>query len=101
MRKSALDLKEDKGMSKSETTVTITHSYGLHLRAAGTLAQKASSFEAEITLTMNTLTANAKSIMSVLALAAKGATLTIEAQGKDADDAVSTLKSHRQRLRPE
>ena len=55
-------------MSKSETTVTITHSYGLHLRAAGTLAQKASSFDAEITLTMNTLTANAKSIMSVLAL---------------------------------
>ena len=81
-------------MSKSETTVTITHSYGLHLRAAGTLAQKASSFEAEITLTMNALTANAKSIMSVLALAApKGATLTIEAEGKDADDAVSTLKS--------
>ena len=31
---------EDKRMSKSETTVTITHSYGLHLRAAGTLAQK-------------------------------------------------------------
>ena len=43
---------------------------------------------------MNTLTANAKSIMSVLALAApKGATLTIEAEGKDADDAVATLKS--------
>jgi phosphocarrier protein HPr len=81
-------------MSKAETTVTITHSYGLHLRAAGTLAQKASSFESEITLTMNTLTANAKSIMSVLALAApKGATLTIQAEGNDSEEAVNSLKS--------
>ena len=80
-------------MSKTEATVTITHSYGLHLRAAGTLAQKASSFESEITLTMNTLTANAKSIMSVLALAApKGATLTIQAEGEDCQEAVTSLK---------
>ena len=80
-------------MSKAETSVTITHSYGLHLRAAGTLAQKASSFESEITLTMNSLTANAKSIMSVLALAApRGATLTIEAEGSDSEAAVSSLK---------
>ena len=80
-------------MSKTEATVTITHSYGLHLRAAGTLAQKASSFESEITLTMNTLTANAKSIMSVLALAApKGATLTIQAEGEDCQEAVRSLK---------
>ena len=81
-------------MSKAETSVTIKHSYGLHLRAAGTLAQKASSFESEITLTMNSLTANAKSIMSVLALAApKGATLTIAAEGNDSEAAVSSLKT--------
>lgn len=81
-------------MSKAETSVTITHSYGLHLRAAGTLAQKASSFESEITLTMNSLTANAKSIMSVLALAApKGATLTIAAEGSDSEEAVASLKT--------
>ena len=80
-------------MSKAETSVTINHSYGLHLRAAGTLAQKASSFESEITLTMNSLTANAKSIMSVLALAApKGATLTIQAEGTDSESAVATIK---------
>ena len=81
-------------MSKAETAVTITHSYGLHLRAAGTLAQKASSFESEITLTMNSLTANAKSIMSVLALAApKGANLTIAAEGSDSEEAVASLKT--------
>jgi phosphocarrier protein len=81
-------------MSKAETSVTITHSYGLHLRAAGTLAQKASSFESEITLTMNSLTANAKSIMSVLALAApKGANLTIAAEGSDSEEAVASLKT--------
>ena len=81
-------------MSESESKVVITHSYGLHLRAAGTLAQKASSFESEITIRMNALTANAKSIMSVLALAApKGAELTIHATGTDAKDAVDSLKT--------
>ena len=83
---------EDKWMSKSETTVTITHSYGLHLRTAGPWL-KGQFFRRRNTLTMNTLTANAKSIMSVLACCSRGRLLTIEAEGEDADDAVATLKS--------
>ena len=42
---------------------------------------------------MNTLTANAKSIMTFSSCGPRGATLTIEAEGEDADDAVATLKS--------
>jgi phosphotransferase system HPr (HPr) family protein len=68
----------------------------LHLRAAGVLVQLAGGFKAEITLSREGATAsqraNAKSIMSVLALAAgRGTELIIEAEGADAEPAVEAL----------
>ena len=72
--------------------VTVCNELGLHLRAAGTLAQIASGFMSDIWLSYGTHRANAKSIMSVLSLAAsKGAELKIEAKGEDEDRAVVAL----------
>ncbi|MBI3178703.1 MAG: HPr family phosphocarrier protein [Deltaproteobacteria bacterium] len=70
----------------------IGNDLGLHLRAAGLLAQLAERFPCEIYLEVNGRRANGKSIMSVLSLAAaKGSQVTIIAEGERADDAVAAL----------
>ena len=77
-----------------EQTVRIVNDLGLHLRAAGALVQLASSFHSDIVLRRGTTEANAKSIMSVLSLAAgKGAELSLKADGGDAKKAVEALKN--------
>ena len=71
----------------------IANDLGLHLRAAGALVQRACAFEAEISLRHGRLEANAKSIMSVLSLAAaKGVELQIEAVGRDAEAAAGAMQ---------
>jgi phosphocarrier protein HPr len=72
--------------------VRIRNDLGLHLRAAGALVQLACKFTAEIKLQRGEVEANAKSIMSVLSLAAaKGVELCIVAEGEDAAQAVEGL----------
>ena len=79
-------------MADPQTTVTITHNLGLHLRAAGAIVQAAAKFKADISIGFGSLTANGKSIMSVLSLAAPcGAELTISAKGDDADNAIQII----------
>ena len=76
----------------AERDVRIVSDLGLHLRAAGALVQLASRFRAEIRLRRGTTEANAKSIMSVLSLAAgKGVTLNLRAEGEDAAAAVTAI----------
>jgi len=78
-------------MSKNES-VTIEHNLGLHLRAAGALVQLAARYQSKLSIRYGGLTANGKSIMSVLSLAAPcGAELNISAEGKDADEAVKSI----------
>ena len=73
-------------------TVTITHNLGLHLRAAGAVVQAAAKFQADISIGFGSLTANGKSIMSVLSLAAPcGAELLISAAGDDANSAIEAI----------
>lgn len=73
--------------------LTIDNKLGLHARAAARLTQVASQFGAEIWLTRNGRRVNAKSIMGVMMLAAgKGATVTVEADGADADAALAALR---------
>lgn len=73
--------------------LTIANKLGLHARAAARLTQVASQFRAEVWLTRNGRRVNAKSIMGVMMLAAgKGATLTVEADGADADEALAALR---------
>ena len=60
--------------------------------AAAKLTQVASAYGCEIWLTRNGRRGNAKSIMGVMMLAAgKGATVIIEAEGADADQALAAL----------
>ena len=80
-------------MSDEKTKmVKIVNDLGLHLRAAGVLVQVASNYDAEIWLEYNGHRANAKSIMSVLSLAAPcGTELEIRASGPNAEHAVNAL----------
>ena len=76
----------------ASNSVTIQHNLGLHLRAAGALVQLASRYQSKLFIKYGTLTANGKSIMSVLSLAAPcGATLEISAEGNDADEALQSV----------
>ena len=70
----------------------IVNKLGLHARASAKLTQVASGFACEIWLARNGRRVNAKSIMGVMMLAAgKGASITIEADGADADSALAAL----------
>ena len=76
----------------ASNSVTIQHNLGLHLRAAGALVQLASRYQSKLFIKYGTLTANGKSIMSVLSLAAPcGATLEISAESNDADEALQSV----------
>ena len=71
---------------------TITNKLGLHARASAKLTQLASGFESEIHLTRNGRRVNAKSIMGVMMLAAgKGSSISIEAEGADAEAALAAI----------
>ncbi len=72
--------------------VEIQNKLGLHARASAKLTQTASRFAAEVWLSRNSRRVNAKSIMGVMMLAAgKGARISIETQGTDADAALDAL----------
>ena len=72
--------------------LTIDNRLGLHARASAKLTQLASGFAAEVWLTRNGRRVNAKSIMGVMMLAAgKGATVTVEAEGADAEAALAAI----------
>jgi len=74
--------------------VEIINKLGLHARASAKLTQLASSFGAEVWLERNGRRVNAKSIMGVMMLAAaRGATITIETAGVDADNAFEQIKA--------
>ena len=72
--------------------LTIVNKLGLHARASAKLTQLANGFKSDVWLSRNGRRVNAKSIMGVMMLAAgKGATLTIEAEGADAEAALAAL----------
>jgi phosphocarrier protein len=70
----------------------ILNKLGLHARASAKLTQAASSFAAEVWLERSGRRINAKSIMGVMMLAAaKGATVTVETDGRDEDAALDAI----------
>lgn len=72
----------------------VNNKLGLHARAAAKLTELASRFQSEVWLSRNGRRVNAKSIMGVMMLAAaKGATVTIETDGSDADVALAALQN--------
>ncbi len=73
-------------------TFEIVNERGLHARAATKLVQLASRFAAEVDLEKDGQRANAKSVMGVLLLCgAKGTSVTVIADGADADHAVEAI----------
>ena len=72
--------------------VEIINKLGLHARASAKLTQLAGAFKSEVWLSRSGRRVNAKSIMGVMMLAAgKGASVTIEAEGVDAEAALAAL----------
>jgi len=73
--------------------LTITNKLGLHARAAAKLVTLASSFDSAIEIKTQCKSANGKSIMSVMMLAAsKGSIITLSIDGNDEKEALSALE---------
>ncbi len=71
---------------------TIVNKLGLHARPSAALTQTATRFKSDVWLTKGARRVNGKSIMGVMMLAAaRGAVLTIEADGPDEDEALAAL----------
>ena len=71
----------------------IVNKLGLHARAAAKLTHLASGFASELWISRSGRRVNAKSIMGVMMLAAgQGSTVTLEAEGKDAEAALTALQ---------
>ena len=75
-----------------ERELRIINPLGLHARAAAKLVRCAVQFRSTVTLGLGDATADAKSILSVLALAASfGTMVRIIVDGPDAEDAMKSL----------
>jgi phosphocarrier protein len=75
-----------------EREVTIVNRYGLHARPAMQFVEIANKFGAKIEVSHGPLVVDAKSIMSVMRLAAtQGTVLKIVADGHDAPQAAESL----------
>lgn len=82
-----------------EREVEIVNKLGLHARAAAKLVSCASAYASEVSLSFKGQTVDAKSIMSVMLLAAsKGSLVTVCCDGRDeaaAMEGVSELIANR------
>lgn len=75
-----------------ERDIQVTNKAGIHARPSAMLVKAASHFDAEIFLTCDGTEVNAKSIMSVMMLAAAmGSTVRIRAEGPDEEEAVVAI----------
>ena len=75
-----------------ELEATIVNSEGLQARPAARIVRLASTFDSEIEISKDGVGVNGKSIMGVMMLAAEcGSSITIRAQGPDAQQAAEAL----------
>jgi phosphocarrier protein HPr len=88
--KSAFLSKEDNFLV--ERKIQVVNKLGLHARPAAMLVQTASRFRSEIRLKKDEVEANAKSILSVMMLAAEvGSFVIVKAEGEDEEQAAEAL----------
>ena len=67
---------------------------GLHLRPAGSLCKEALKYDSKINIIFKDTTANAKSVLSVLATCVKcGDIIKITCDGRDENEALEALKN--------
>jgi phosphocarrier protein HPr len=76
----------------AERTVEILNKRGLHARASAKFVKLASSFDAEVQVSKDGQTVDARSIMGLMMLAAgPGSTIHITAEGDQAAEALDAL----------
>ena len=77
---------------RASASVEIVNERGLHARASAKFVKLATTFEAEISVTRDDQSVDARSIMGLMMLAAgPGAKIEISARGAQADAAVAAL----------
>ena len=77
---------------KAVRTVEIVNERGLHARASAKFVKLAGGFDAEVTVTRDGQTVDARSIMGLMMLAAgPGCVIEIAAEGSEAQAAVDAL----------
>ena len=75
-----------------EKNVRVNNSLGIHARPAGKISQEAQRYAANITIALQDVEADAKSILDVLTLAApQGTELVLRASGPDASEALDGI----------
>ena len=75
-----------------EKFVQVNNRLGLHARASAELVKVATGYESDIQLSLGDQTVDGKNIMGIMMLAATcGSQITITAEGKDADLALSAI----------
>ncbi|WDU63182.1 phosphoenolpyruvate--protein phosphotransferase [Pseudomonas poae] len=86
------EVAEEEGDALFSKPLTLPNANGLHARPAAVFAQAAKGFSASIYLHKQTQSANAKSLVAIMALqTVQGDTLQVSAAGEDADVAIQTL----------
>jgi phosphocarrier protein len=74
-------------------TVEIINERGLHARASAKFVKVASGFDAEVMVSREGQTVDARSIMGLMMLAAgHGSVITVSADGADAEEALAALE---------
>lgn len=82
----------NKKISKKKANFVVANDKGLHTRPSTELVRCTSSFNSRINLYYRNYIVNAKSLLGILMLAAgKGAKISIEAEGEDAENAVKAI----------
>jgi phosphocarrier protein len=79
-------------VTQASRTVEIVNIRGLHARASAKFVKRASEFDAEVRVTRDGQSVDARSIMGLMMLAAgPGCCIDIEAEGPEAGRAVDAL----------
>lgn len=87
-----ITLRQNMNEQKLSRTVIVTNPQGLHVRSADLFVKTASRYQTDIEVVKDNLRVNGKSILDILMLAAtEGTTLSIEAGGADAAEALDAL----------
>ena len=75
-----------------QRSVMVCNRLGLHARAAAKLVQLANKFQSQVSVSTNHMSADAKSILGVLTLAAaKDTPLVVEVRGPDEEKALAEI----------
>jgi len=77
---------------KAKAVFVVLNDKGLHTRPSTELVKCAANFNSQVQLSYRNYVVNAKSLLGILMLAAeRGAKIGIEAEGEDAEKAVSAI----------